>query len=75
LTQIWHISKWRKTITCAIGIANMNMWNLKHPKKVINQIWSNQSIMSKIYQKEILEWKMPITSKGIHRAYGKNFAI
>jgi hypothetical protein len=31
--------------------------------------------MSKIYQKKILEWKMPITSKGIHKAYGKNFAI
>jgi hypothetical protein len=33
-----HISKGRKAITCAIGIANMNMWNFKHPIKEIRSI-------------------------------------
>ncbi len=32
--QVWHITKWRKTIICAIGI---DMRNFKHLIKKINK--------------------------------------
>jgi hypothetical protein len=33
-TKLWHLSKWRETITCASGIANKNTWNFKQPVKI-----------------------------------------
>jgi hypothetical protein len=40
-TEMGDISKWRKTITYVIGIANMNTWNFKHYIYIYkyNQSW------------------------------------
>jgi hypothetical protein len=37
-TQVRYISKWRKTIGFAIGVAKMNICNFKHDTKKIDKI-------------------------------------
>jgi len=47
-TQVEHISKWRSSSTCAIGIANINV-DFQIPYKIKNKREWNQSIALKIY--------------------------
>jgi len=43
---------------CAIGIANVNARNFKHPIKKFNKTQSNQSIASKMYSQIIYNEKL-----------------
>jgi hypothetical protein len=49
-TQVEHISKWRSTSTCAIGIANTSV-DFKTLYKIKNKKEWNQSITLKIHSK------------------------
>ncbi len=50
LTQLGQISKWRKTITCAIHIATINPRNFKQPTKesLKKQHETNQQLLEYI---------------------------